>query len=346
MCSSSLSGFSGSLIDDFSFKTSSILLAETAALGSIIDIIVSIRKDITICIAYVINAVMAPTCMLPLSILCAATHMISTLIPYMINVIRGIINVITRFVKSIVLVSALLASSKRSSSFFSRPNARITERPVRISLDTRLTLSTSFCISLNLGIATTISTITIPIIISTASAIIHSMPAPVCITLKIPPTPSIGAYKTIRSIRTVTSCTCCISLVVRVIRDAVENLSISAFEKFITFLYTLPRKSRPIPAATLEATSPTRTVVSATRSAIAIILAPEPNRYFVCNASISIPALVSCFTAYAIPIDFTSVEPIVSTVSSAFSLICETISSLNIPACDIARSFCFSSSAI
>ena len=45
----------------FAVMTSFILSAETAALGSIIDIIVSIKNDITICIVYVINAIISPT---------------------------------------------------------------------------------------------------------------------------------------------------------------------------------------------------------------------------------------------------------------------------------------------
>ena len=142
--------FSGvvlSLIVTSVFITSSILFAATAALGSIIDIIVSIKKDITICIVYVINAVIAPTCNVPSSILLEATHTISTVIPYIINVIIGIINVITLFVKRVVFVRFLLASSNLCSSFCSLPNALITESPVSISLDTRLTASTSFCIS-------------------------------------------------------------------------------------------------------------------------------------------------------------------------------------------------------
>ena len=173
--------------------TSSIRSAATAARGSIIDIIVSIKNDMTIIIAYVINAVIAPTCIFPPSILLAPNHTIPTVRTFIIIIIPGIINVITLFVKSIVLVRSLFASSNLSSSFFSLPNARITESPVRISLETRLILSTSFCISLNLGIAADISIMTYPSITTTASTIIHPMPAPVCITFNTPPIPRIGA---------------------------------------------------------------------------------------------------------------------------------------------------------
>ena len=48
--------------------------------------------------AYVINAVMVPTCMEPLSILPAATHTIPSVMQYMIMDIPGIIKVMTRFV--------------------------------------------------------------------------------------------------------------------------------------------------------------------------------------------------------------------------------------------------------
>ena len=74
--------------------------------------------------------------------------------------VGGVLKVMTRLVNSIVFVRSLFATSKRSSSFFSLPKARMTERPVRISLDTRLILSTNFCINWNFGIVTAINTIT------------------------------------------------------------------------------------------------------------------------------------------------------------------------------------------
>ena len=133
--------------------TSSIRSAATAARGSMIDIIVSIRNDITIIIAYVMKAVIAPTCILPASIFLAPNQTMPTVKTFMIIIIPGIINVITRFANNVVLVRSLLAASKRSSSVSSRPNARITESPVRISRETRLIRSTNFCINLNFGMA-------------------------------------------------------------------------------------------------------------------------------------------------------------------------------------------------
>ena len=167
--------------------------------------------------------------------------------------IPGIINVITRFVKSCVRVSSRFASSNRFSSSFSRPNALITLRPVSISRDTRFTLSTSVCMILNFGIAMPTSVNINTRIAITATAIIHSIPDFVFATFMIPPIPTIGAYSTIRSITAVTICICCISLVLRVIRDAVENLLISAFEKPTTFEKVFSLKSLPTPAPTFEA---------------------------------------------------------------------------------------------
>ena len=62
---------SPSRMETFVPITSLIRFAATLALGSIIDIMVIIRKDIMICIAYCINAIIFPTCMVPLSTACA-----------------------------------------------------------------------------------------------------------------------------------------------------------------------------------------------------------------------------------------------------------------------------------
>ena len=177
----------------FVLITSSIRSAATPALGSMMDMAESIRNDITIIMAYVINAVMVPTCIEPLSILPAATHTIPSVMQYMIMDIPGIIKVMTRFVKSCVRVSSRLASSNLFSSSFSRPNALITERPVRISRETRFTLSTRVCIILNFGIAMPTSVKIKTMMATTAIAITHSMPDLVCATLMIPPIPTIGA---------------------------------------------------------------------------------------------------------------------------------------------------------
>ena len=173
-------------------RTSLILSAATPALGSIMDIIESIRKDMMMSIVYVINAVMAPTCNVPSSILWAATHSISMLTQNIRSIRSGIMKVMTLFTKSMVFVRSLFASSNLSSSFFSLPKALITGIPVSISLDTRFTRSTSFCMTLNLGIAMTIRVPIRTIIAMTDTTIIHPICAPVFITFIIPPTARIG----------------------------------------------------------------------------------------------------------------------------------------------------------
>ena len=130
------------------------------------------------------------------------------LMPFIISIMAGIIIVMTLPVKSWVLIRSRLALSKRSSSNFSRLKARITGTPVRISLDTRFSRSTSVCIFLNRGMATPISTPTRPRIRATATTMIHPMPVLVRRTFTTPPTPIMGAYTTILSIITTTIWTC------------------------------------------------------------------------------------------------------------------------------------------
>ena len=71
----------------------------------------------------------------------------------MISIMQGIINVMHLFTKRFVFVSVAFASSKRSSSCFSRLKARITRIPVRISLVTRFSLSISVWSFVNFGMA-------------------------------------------------------------------------------------------------------------------------------------------------------------------------------------------------
>ena len=88
----------------------------------------------------------------------------------------------------------LFAFSNLASSFFSVLKALITGIPVSISLDTRFNLSTSSCIFLNFGIATTNSNSTIISIAPSATPIIHAIGF--CfkaMTLNSPPIPIIGA---------------------------------------------------------------------------------------------------------------------------------------------------------
>ena len=135
----------------------------------------------------------------------------------------GIIKVIKKKKKRLVLVSLAFASSKRSSSCFSRLKARTTGTPVRISLETRFSSSIKNCNFVNFGMAIRNSNATNSIITTTARARIQVMEASVWNTLYTPPIPRIGAYKTIRNSKVNNICTCCTSLVLLVIKDAVEN---------------------------------------------------------------------------------------------------------------------------
>ena len=83
---------------------------------------------------------------------------------------------------------------------------------------------------------------------------------------------------TMRSISTTTICTCWMSLVERVMRDAVENLSISVLEKDMTVLNTSPLRLMPSWAAVREASRPTRMAVTAISREMPSILPPVERR--------------------------------------------------------------------
>ena len=111
----------------------------------------------------------------------------------MISIMSGIMNVMTRFVNSCVFIRRVFASSKRASSCCSRPNARMTGRPVRISRDTRFTRSMSFCMILNFGMATFIKkTMTTPMA-TTAAMMIQPMDRSVRAIMMMPPMARMGA---------------------------------------------------------------------------------------------------------------------------------------------------------
>ena len=247
--------FIGSLL---SFITSSvsnisfIRFADTDALGSIIDTIDIIKKLITICIVYWINAIIFPTCIVPLSIPFAPTHTINNDIPFIININVGIIKLIALFTNKLVFVNSIFAVSNLFSSFFSVLNALITGNPVKISLATKFSLSISCCNFLNLGIAIINSVPTTNNIANIAIPIIHAIELSLCLkTLKNPPIPIIGAYTNTLNRIAINPCICCISFVERVINDAVLYSENSLFEKLNTFLNTFSLKVFASLAATL-----------------------------------------------------------------------------------------------
>ena len=205
---------------------------------------------------------MLPTCMVPASICLPPNQTISREVPFIIRVIKGIMAAITRLVNSWVRIRSVLAASKRASSCCSRLNARMGIMPVKISRDTRFSRSTSFCMILNLGMANCINTVISASNKATASTMIQVRLEPACATWMMPPMPRMGAYATMRSKITQVIWICCTSLVVRVMRDAVENLSVSEAEKLTTRRNTPRRRSRAMAAATREASSPTRTAAA------------------------------------------------------------------------------------
>ena len=164
-------------------NTSSIRPAATSARGNCIIKNVKNRNDITICIVYVINAIISPTWILPASIFFPPIQIISSAIPFIINIIAGNSADIVLLTKSWLFLKVTFSLSNRSSSCFSRPNTRITETPVKSSRVTRLTLSTSFCIILNFGITKNVIIPSNNPNKPTPTAIIQVIPVSVWVTL-------------------------------------------------------------------------------------------------------------------------------------------------------------------
>ena len=152
-----------------------ILLADTDALGSIIEIIEIIKKLITICIAYWINANISPTCITPLSMLSPPTHIIKIDTPFIISINNGIIIDIVLFTNIFAFVKSVFAPSNLFSSLSSVLNALITDFPVNISLATPFNLSIKSCSFLNFGIATANNIATTNNIVITAAPIIQAI---------------------------------------------------------------------------------------------------------------------------------------------------------------------------
>ena len=177
----------------FVFNISSILLAETLARGSIIEIIDIIKKAIIICIVYWIKAIISPTCIFPASTAYAPFQIIKIQIPFIIRVIIGIIKAITLLTKRLFLVKSLLALSNLFSSCFSLLKALITGKPVSISLVTKFNLSTKVWKILNFGITIPNKVITKVKIAITPTAIIHAIELLAFKLFMTPPTPIIGA---------------------------------------------------------------------------------------------------------------------------------------------------------
>ena len=90
----------------------------------------------------------------------------------------------------------------------------------------------------------------------------------------MPTTHMIGAVRITRRNMTMKFCTWVISLLVRVIKDAVENVSISACEKYSTFVKILLLTFRPKPSAILDAKKPVVILHTIPRIAIPSMITP------------------------------------------------------------------------
>ena len=110
-----------------------------------------------ICMTYCRNAMRLPIGIAPLSTRIAPNHRIATLDRLKTAVSSGIITANIRFTLREVAVRSLLATSKRSSSWRVRTNARMTRMPLRASRVTWLTRSTLTCTAWNKGSALYIS---------------------------------------------------------------------------------------------------------------------------------------------------------------------------------------------
>ena len=153
----------------------------------------SIRNANTTCIAYCMNAIMSPTCIVDCATSCAPTHRISTMMPFRTSIITGMITTKTRLTKRLVLVSSTLARSNRSSSYFCRLNARTTIMPERFSRMMRLSRSMSIWMILNFGTAMVNATAMTPMSTVSASASVHHMFGLLSSAWMIAPMPMMGA---------------------------------------------------------------------------------------------------------------------------------------------------------
>ena len=139
------------------------------------------------------NAMRSPVWSVPASMAWPPNHTMPTDTRFMMSIMSGITNVMTRFVNSCVFIRRVLASSKRPSSCCSRLNALTTERPMSISRDTRFTRSMSFCMILNFGMATLMSTTRMSAIASTATMTIQPIERLVRAIMMTPPIARMGA---------------------------------------------------------------------------------------------------------------------------------------------------------
>ena len=168
----------------------------------------------------------------------------------------------------------------------------MTRIPDKFSLIAKFNLSINCWTILNLGIAIEKVTPNTPKMTMTTKKIIHVIDGEFLTAFIIPPIPLIGASIHILTIITRTIWIWTISFVLRVIKEAVENLLNSLLEKLSTFLNTAKRKSLATAAPSLDAKNATQIEATAPSKAIPNIWIPLWAIYWFCTLLISAPSFL------------------------------------------------------
>ena len=142
---------------------------------------------------YCIKAIISPICIVEAAMAWPPTQIMTNVTRFIIRLIAGMVKDMVRWTKRVVSRRSRFACSKRLSSYFSLPKARITINPDRFSRLTKFSRSISFCRDLNLGIAMEKITMISPISTMTAKAMIQLSETLLPTAIIIPPIPMIGA---------------------------------------------------------------------------------------------------------------------------------------------------------
>lgn len=169
-----------------------------------------------------------------------------------------------------------LESEKRFSSYSPLTKDLITRTFCSVSWILELTLSSFFCMMVNLGKAVLIMIVMAMIMTgmitrNTLASLAFMEKAMIMAPMSIP-----GARSIILNPIIIRFCTCVISLVSLVTREPVEKASIFAKENFCTFLKQSFRRSAPKLMDALEANQAPPIPPPIIMKAIAIIVSPVP----------------------------------------------------------------------
>ena len=146
-------GVGGSEIVGSVSSTSPIRPADTAARGTMTNMITAIMIANRIWVMYWMNAVRLPIGISPLSTRNAPSHRTATVDRFMISISTGMVIANRRLTRRPTSIRSRLASSNRRSSCSVRTNARMTRTPESVSRITRLMRSILSCIAWNSGMA-------------------------------------------------------------------------------------------------------------------------------------------------------------------------------------------------